>query len=54
MVNGLTDRFFLMRADTAGARALLYGLEPVDDGPVIINPFNSYRQARSHVEIIVS
>ena len=30
--------------------SIVYGLDPVDDGPVIINPFNSYRQARAHVE----
>jgi len=30
--------------------SIIYGLMPVDDGPVLINPFNSYRQARAHVE----
>jgi len=30
--------------------SIIYGLAPADDGPVIINPFNSYRRARSHVE----
>jgi 4-hydroxy-3-polyprenylbenzoate decarboxylase len=30
--------------------SLVYGLDPVDDGPALINPFNSYRQARAHVE----
>ena len=30
--------------------SIIYGLAPVDDGPVVINPFNSYRQARTHVE----
>jgi len=34
--------------------SLIYGLEPVDDGPVVINPFNSYRQARAHVERLVA
>ncbi|TDJ44617.1 MAG: UbiD family decarboxylase [Gammaproteobacteria bacterium] len=29
--------------------SLIFGLAPVDDGPVLINPFNSYRQARDHV-----
>jgi 4-hydroxy-3-polyprenylbenzoate decarboxylase len=30
--------------------SIIYGLDPVDDGSVVINPFNSYRQARAHVE----
>jgi 4-hydroxy-3-polyprenylbenzoate decarboxylase len=30
--------------------SMIYGLEPVDEGPVMINPFNSYRQARDYVE----
>jgi 4-hydroxy-3-polyprenylbenzoate decarboxylase len=30
--------------------SIIYGLEPADDGPVIINTSDSYRQARSHVE----
>ena len=34
--------------------SIVYGLEPVDDGPVLINPFNSYRQARSHVEKLLA
>ena len=34
--------------------SIVYGLEPVDDGPVMINPFNSYRQARSHVEKLLA
>jgi len=34
--------------------SIIYGLEPVDEGPVLINPFNSYRQARDHVEVMLA
>lgn len=34
--------------------SMIYGLEPVDDGPVLIDPFNSYRQARAHVEKLLA
>jgi 4-hydroxy-3-polyprenylbenzoate decarboxylase len=30
--------------------SIIFGLDPVDDGPVMLDPFNSYRQARRHVE----
>ena len=34
--------------------SMIFGLEPVDDGPVMINPFSSYRQARTHVETMIA
>lgn len=34
--------------------SIVYGLAPADDGPVMINPFNSYRQARDHVGRLIA
>ena len=35
------------------AECLAFGLEPVDEGPLVKEPFASYRKARSHFEKIV-
>jgi 4-hydroxy-3-polyprenylbenzoate decarboxylase len=32
------------------AECLVFGLQPVNDGPIAGEPFNSYRRARAHVE----
>ena len=34
--------------------SIIYGLPPVDEGPLMLNPFNSYRQARNHVADMIA
>ena len=33
--------------------SLVFGLQPVDDGPIAIEPLNSYRKARAYVESLL-
>ncbi|MEC9375768.1 MAG: UbiD family decarboxylase [Pseudomonadota bacterium] len=34
--------------------SLVFGLAPVDEGPVVIDPMNSYRQARNYLEQLIA
>ena len=36
------------------AECIAFGLEPVDEGPIVHEPFASYRKARAHLESIVA